>query len=65
MRHQIINVGLIGLGRIGKMHAENICYKLPFLNARNTITAGPEPRTKIIDNICPKTCQFIIKTVSI
>ena len=40
-------------------------YKLPFLNARNTITAGPEPRTKIIDNICPKTCQFIIKTVSI
>jgi len=38
---------------------------LPFLNARNTITAGPEPRTKRIDNICAKTCQFIIKTVSI
>lgn len=28
---QTVNVGLIGLGRIGKIHAENILYKLPHL----------------------------------
>jgi myo-inositol 2-dehydrogenase/D-chiro-inositol 1-dehydrogenase len=49
MKHKIINVGLIGLGRIGKMHAENICYKLPFLNLKSI--SDPKPDHKFIQNL--------------
>ena len=49
MRHQIINVGLIGLGRIGKMHAKNICEKLPLLNLKSI--ADPKPDLEFIQNL--------------
>ena len=49
MRHQIINVGLIGLGRIGKMHAKNIYEKLPLLNLKSI--ADPKPDLEFIQNL--------------
>ena len=49
MRHRIINVGLIGLGRIGKMHAKNICEKLPLLDLKGI--ADPKPDLDFIQNL--------------
>ncbi len=49
MHSQKINVGLIGLGRIGKMHAENICRKLPSLNLKSI--ADPKPDIEFIQNL--------------
>lgn len=36
-----------------------IFYRLPFLTATNTITAGPDKRIKAAAINCPITCQFI------
>ena len=49
MHSQKINVGLIGLGRIGKMHAKNICRKLPSLNLKSI--ADPKPDIEFIQNL--------------
>ena len=49
MHSQKINVGLIGLGRIGKMHAKNICRKLPSLNLKSV--ADPKPDIEFIQNL--------------
>ena len=35
----MINLGIIGAGRIGKVHAESICTQIP--NARVKILASP------------------------
>jgi len=29
MKHKLINVGVIGAGRIGRVHAENLAYRIP------------------------------------
>ncbi len=42
MKNKIINVGLIGLGRIGKMHAKNISQHLPFLNLKSIVDPVPD-----------------------
>ena len=39
--NKTINIGLIGLGRIGKMHAINVYQKLPFLKLKSI--ADPKP----------------------
>ena len=39
--NEVINIGLIGLGRIGKMHAINVYQKLPFLKLKSI--ADPKP----------------------
>ena len=49
MKNNIVNVGLIGLGRIGKMHAKNIYQRLPFLNLKSV--ADPKPDTEFIQKI--------------
>lgn len=49
MHSQKINVGLIGLGRIGKMHAKNICRKLPSLNLKSIV--DPKPDIEFIQNL--------------
>ena len=49
MKNKIVNVGLIGLGRIGKMHAKNIYQRLSFLNLKSV--ADPKPDTEFIQNI--------------
>ena len=49
MHSQKINVGLIGLGRIGKMQAKNICRKLPSLNLKSV--ADPKPDIEFIQNL--------------
>mgnify|MGYP003326094779 CR=1 FL=1 len=49
MKNNIVNVGLIGLGRIGKMHAKNIYQRLPFLNLKSV--ADTKPDTEFIQNI--------------
>ena len=51
MKHKAINVGLIGLGRIGKMHANNISQKLPFINLKSVI--DPAPDLEFIQNLGP------------
>ena len=43
MKKEKINIGLIGLGRIGKMHAKNIFQNLPFFNLKSI--ADPDPNT--------------------
>ena len=49
MKENIVNVGLIGLGRIGKMHAKNIYQRLPFLNLKSV--ADPKPDVEFIQDI--------------
>ena len=34
MKKTKINIGIVGLGRIGKMHAKNICQRLPLFNLK-------------------------------
>jgi len=49
VKNNIVNVGLIGLGRIGKMHAKNIYQRLPFLNLKSV--ADPKPDVEFIQDI--------------
>ena len=44
-----INIGLVGLGRIGKMHAKNICQTLPLFNLKTI--ADPDPDTDFTQNL--------------
>ena len=37
-----INIGLVGLGRIGKMHAKNICQSLPSFNLKSIVDPDPD-----------------------
>ena len=49
MKKEKINIGLIGLGRIGKMHAKNIFQNLPFFNLKSI--ADPDPNTDFTQNL--------------
>ena len=49
MKKRVINIGLIGLGRIGRMHAENIYKSLPMLNLK--CIADPDPDMNFIKSI--------------
>jgi len=49
MKNKIINVGLIGLGRIGKMHAKNISQNLPLINLKRI--ADPVPDIDFIQEL--------------
>ena len=49
MKKRVINIGLIGLGRIGRMHAENIYKSLPMLNLK--CIADPVPDMNFIKSI--------------
>ena len=49
MKKRVINIGLIGLGRIGRMHAENIYKSLPMLNLK--CIADPAPDMNFIKSI--------------
>ena len=42
MSSSIINIGLIGLGRIGKMHAINLHKNLPMFNLRRIVDLAPD-----------------------
>lgn len=42
MSSSIINIGLIGLGRIGKMHAINLHKNLPMFNLRKIVDLAPD-----------------------
>ena len=49
MKKKVINIGLIGLGRIGKMHAKNIYHSLPMLNLKGV--ADPDPNMDFIKSV--------------
>lgn len=49
MKKKVINIGLIGLGRIGKMHAKNIYHSLPMLNLKGV--ADPDPSMDFIKSV--------------
>ena len=49
MKKEKINIGIIGLGRIGEMHAKNICQSLPFFNLKSI--ADPAPNTDFTRNL--------------
>ena len=49
MKKTKINVGIVGLGRIGKMHAKNICQALPLFNLKTI--ADPAPDIEFAPNI--------------
>ena len=49
MSSSIINIGLIGLGRIGKMHATNLHKNLPMFNLKKV--ADPDPDLNFINNL--------------
>ena len=49
MKKEKINIGLIGLGRIGEMHAKNICQSLPFFNLKSI--ADTDPNTDFTQNL--------------
>ena len=49
MKNKIINIGLIGLGRVGKMHAENINRNLPLINLKSI--ADPVPDIDFIQEL--------------
>ena len=42
MKKTKINVGIVGLGRIGKMHAKNICQALPLFNLKTIADPAPD-----------------------
>ena len=37
MKKTKINIGIVGLGRIGKMHVRNICQTLPLFNLKTIV----------------------------
>ena len=45
---EIIKIGVIGLGRIGRVHAENLVYRIP--NARLVAVADPDEETRTFAN---------------
>ena len=49
MKKTKINIGIVGLGRIGKMHAKNICQSLPLFNLKSI--ADPDPNTDFTQNL--------------
>ena len=49
MKKEKINIGLIGLGRIGEMHAKNIIQNLPFFDLKSI--ADPDPNTDFTQNL--------------
>ena len=42
MKKTKINVGIVGLGRIGKMHVRNICQTLPLFNLKTIADPAPD-----------------------
>ena len=42
MKKTKINIGIVGLGRIGKMHAKNICQSLPLFNLKSIADPAPD-----------------------
>ena len=38
-----VRVGLVGLGPLGKVHAENLMYRIPNAQLTAVCTAGDEP----------------------
>ena len=42
MKKTKINIGIVGLGRIGKMHANNICQVLPLFNLKTIADPAPD-----------------------
>ena len=42
MKKEKINIGIIGLGRIGKMHAKNIHQNLPMFNLKSVADPAPD-----------------------
>ena len=49
MKKEKINIGIIGLGRIGKMHAKNIHQNLPMFNLKSV--ADPAPDVDFIQSL--------------
>ena len=49
MKKEKINIGIIGLGRIGKMHTKNIHQNLPMFNLKSI--ADPDPDVDFIQNL--------------
>ena len=49
MKKEKINIGVIGLGRIGKMHARNIHQNLPMFNLKSV--ADPAPDVDFIQSL--------------
>ena len=49
MKKEKINIGIIGLGRIGEMHAKNNFQNLPFFNLKSI--ADPDPNTDFTQNL--------------
>ena len=42
MKKTKINIGIVGLGRIGKMHVRNICQTLPLFNLKTIADPAPD-----------------------
>ena len=49
MKKEKINIGIIGLGRIGKMHTKNIHQNLPMFNLKSI--ADPDLDVDFIQNL--------------